>query len=267
MAVTLCPLASGSSGNCSYIATEQTHLLIDAGLSGKKIESALTQINVSPSCLDAIFITHEHNDHIIGAGVLSRRYDLPLFATEKTWAKLENLNLIGQIAAHNKRIIYNEESAVINDIKVCPYPIPHDAAEPVGFTVTAQNRKIAFATDFGHITDTIREYITDSDALVIESNHDMDMLMHGPYPYRLKKRISSDSGHLSNETTGTLITQIFTSKLKHIYLAHLSEENNTPSLAHSTVLNILTKAKLKIGVDLMLHLAQRSAVSSKLCLK
>lgn len=257
MDVTFCPLFSGSSGNSIFISTKSTKILIDAGVSGKKIENALTEINVSAKDLDAIFITHEHKDHITGAGILSRRFDIPLFATCGTWEYLDDN--IGKISPNNKNFIYNQENCFINDICVLPFEIPHDANEPVGFNVFAGNTKITIATDFGYPTDLIKQSIFNSDILLLEANHDVNMLENGSYPYPLKQRILSDKGHISNITAGNLIKEVMNKKLKYIYLGHLSEENNDPSVAYATVLDILKTGSVKEGFNLFM--AERFANS------
>jgi len=263
MSVKFCPIASGSSGNSVYIGNEDTHILIDAGISGKKIEAGLITAGVLAENLSAIFITHEHTDHIQGAGVLSRRYDVPIYATEKTWKHIDYNHSIGTVKQKNKMVIYSGEKCVINDIQVTPFDIPHDATEPVGYPVFMENFKLTVATDIGCVTDCLKENILDSDILLIESNHDIEMLKNGPYTYHLKKRVLSDVGHLSNVSTGHLLSEIITNKLKYIYLGHLSEQNNRPRLAYDTVLNILQSKKIDTSKT-KLMLASRGIASETL---
>lgn len=259
MKAIFCPLASGSSGNSTYIATGGTRILIDAGVSGKRIQEALASLNVDGNSIDALFITHEHVDHIKGAGILSRRFDIPVYATQGTWDAMEEL--LGPISRQNKRIIYSDENCVINDICVKPFSIPHDAAEPVGFSVFADNIKMTVATDIGHITDGIKENIADSSVLLLESNHDEEMLKNGPYTWSLKKRILGDLGHLSNITAGSLLAEIMSERIKHVFLGHLSAENNTPHIAYDTVEAVLNDNKIHIGRDMKMDMALRSSVS------
>lgn len=266
MPVKFCSIASGSNGNSIYIGTESTNILIDAGMSGIKIEKGLKEINVDPSNIDAIFITHEHSDHILSAGILSRRHNIPIFASSKTWDVMEKFNKLGKIKDCNKRYVYKEEKCILNDICIRPFEIPHDAVEPMGYSIFAENYKISIATDIGHVTDIIKEHIYDSDVLLIESNHDIEMLQNGSYPYKLKQRVLSDFGHLSNNTTGNLLTEIMSSRLKHIYLGHLSGENNKPKLALDTVTNILEENNISIHKMFKLSIACRGAVSEPLCL-
>lgn len=262
--VKFCPIASGSDGNSTYIGTEYTNILIDAGLSGKRIEEGLKQVKVMGEALDGIFVTHEHTDHIQGVGILSRRYDLPIYATEGTWAAMENT--LGKIARNNKKIIYSGEKMEINDLVINPFEISHDAAEPVGYSIMAGNVKMSVATDMGYVTEIVKENIADSDILLIEANHDVEMLKAGPYPYHLRQRILGDKGHLSNETAGGLLAELFTERIKHVFLGHLSHENNHPKLAYQTVDELLYQVKIRADKDFKMEVANRKAVSSCICL-
>lgn len=260
MAVEFATIASGSSGNSVYIGTKHTKILIDAGLSGKKIEQGLKDLNLTGYDLSAIFVTHEHIDHVDGVGVLSRRYNLPIYATEGTWHCMPSK--VGAIAEKNKFYVYNEENCIINDLCIHPFSIPHDAAEPVGYSIRVDNCKIAVATDMGHVTKTVLENLRDCNAILIESNHDVEMLKTGSYPYQLKQRVLGNNGHLSNETAGKLLACIMNDKLSYAFLGHLSAENNTPSLAFSTVKNILNEYGIEIGTYLNLFLAPRYGVEN-----
>ncbi|MDD3569558.1 MAG: MBL fold metallo-hydrolase [Lachnospiraceae bacterium] len=254
-----CPVVSGSSGNSVYIGTDYTHLLIDAGVSGKAIQEGLSTMNVEGGMLDGIFITHEHSDHIKGVGVLSRRFDLPIYATEGTWNAMESG--LGKIARKNKIIIYSGEKLELNDLVIKPFDIPHDAAEPVGYSVMAGDVKMTVATDLGHISESVKNGIADSDILLLEANHDIDMLKRGPYPYTLKQRILGEFGHLANENAGRLLSEMTTKRLKHVFLGHLSAENNTPSLAYKSVESILYESGIKVGRDFSMEMANRHSVS------
>ena len=239
MAVHFCTIASGSSGNCIFTGSDSTRILIDAGLSGKRIENGLTSVGIDPRTLDALFVTHEHSDHITGIGILSRRFDIPIYATPGTWQAMDTYNALGKIHPRNKLLAYSGERIVLNDLCVTPFSIPHDAAEPVGYTIESEGRKIAVATDIGKPTPLIERSITDCDVLLLESNHDLDLLENGPYPIQLKRRIRGDFGHLSNIAAGELITRVHTPRLAAIILGHLSEENNRPAVAFDTVRDIL----------------------------
>lgn len=255
MRLEFCTIASGSSGNCTYIGSDHTKILIDAGISGKKIEEGLAELKLTGEAIDALFITHEHADHIKGAGILSRRFDIPVFATAETWAAMEGT--LGKIAPSNKRIIYADEVCAVNDICVKPFAIPHDAAEPVGYTIFAGEKKITLATDIGHVTDTIRESIEGSDLLLLEANHDIEMLKRGSYPWHLKQRILGEKGHLSNGAAGELLAEVMSGKMKYVFLGHLSDENNDPHLAYETVEGILRKKQIEVGTHLRMDMASR----------
>lgn len=250
-----CTIASGSSGNCAYIGTKYTNILIDAGMSGKRITEGLEALGLQGKQIDALFITHEHLDHIKGAGILSRRFDIPIYATADTWAAMEQG--LGKVAPSNKRIVYADEVCAINDLCVKPFRIPHDAAEPVGYTVFSGGKKVTLATDIGHVTDTVRENLVDSDLLLLEANHDVDMLKKGGYPWALKQRILGENGHLSNHTAGELLAEVMTGRLKYVFLGHLSEENNNPHLAYETVEGILRKNRIAVGAQVKMDMASR----------
>jgi len=267
MSVKFCPIASGSDGNSIYIGNDNTHILIDAGISGKRIKDGLLYgAGVDPELLDCIFITHEHTDHIQSAGVLSRRYGTSLCATEKTWAYIERHNLIGAVDSAKKYTIQVGEKFELKDIVVEAFDIPHDAAQPVGYSVYLEDKKISVATDLGSVTDNIREKLFGADIVLLESNHDLEMLKNGRYPAVLKRRIMGDRGHLSNIGAGELIAEIISDRLKHVFLGHLSAENNLPIVAMETVMTILGKNRINVGKDLDLHLAQRSMPSGSLVL-
>ncbi len=260
MGVEFATIASGSSGNSIYIGTDSTKILIDAGLSGKKIQDGLSDIGVCGNDIDGIFVTHEHIDHVQGIGVLSRRFDIPVYATAGTWKAMPAC--IGELKEKNKRFVYSDEACVINDICIRPYDIPHDAAEPVGYSIFAEKFKISAATDIGHVTECVMENIKDSDLLLLESNHDVDMLKNGDYPYHLKKRILGNNGHLSNETAGKLLAwAVSESKsLQHVFLGHLSKENNTPAAAYNTVRAVLDEYDIRTGDFLNIYVAARYGV-------
>jgi phosphoribosyl 1,2-cyclic phosphodiesterase len=235
MSLHLCSIASGSSGNCVYVGSDQVNLIIDAGISGKKIEEGLNSVGLKTSEMDGILITHEHSDHVKGIGVLARRYGIPIYATQKTANAILSSNSLGKIPEGLIHIIKKDEDVTIKDLTVHPFEIPHDASEPICYTIKNKNKKIGFATDLGNYNDYILEQLKDSNILFIEANHDVNMLQVGPYPYYLKQRILGEHGHLSNERSGQLITELIHDKLEHIILGHLSNENNFAELAFQTV--------------------------------
>lgn len=261
MTVKFCPIASGSNGNCVYISASDTHILIDAGLSGKRAEEGLNSIGESCAKLSAIFVTHEHSDHISGVGVLSRRYGIPVFATEKTWLYMDRCDMLGRMDPANKRAVRPGEECRVGGLTVNPFEIPHDCAAPVGYRVFAGERKITVATDIGHVTDTVLECVAGSDLLLLECNHDEEMLRNGRYPLQLKKRVAGPRGHLSNAVAGQLLADIACDRLRNVYLGHMSEENNRPLLALDTVRAQLAARGLRDGADMTLRLAHRGCVS------
>ena len=251
-----CSLYSGSSGNSIFIASDNAKVLIDAGLAGKKIDDALKHIGEESSSIDGIFITHEHIDHIKGVGVLSRKYDIPIYANDNTWAVMEKN--IGKIKEHNIRIMDRRSSITINDLEIRSFNIPHDAIAPVGYTVSYAGKNASVVTDFGVFTEEIRDNIIDSDIILLESNHDVNMLRMGPYPYKLKLRVLGENGHLSNEDCGSAIVSLLKNdKKKQIVLGHLSGTNNHPDLAYQTVVDVLSANGISPGDDVILQLASR----------
>lgn len=253
-----CSLYSGSSGNSIFVGNNNSKVLIDAGMSGKHIENALKEIEENPNGLDGIFITHEHIDHIKGVGVLSRKYNIPIYANAETWDKLKGT--IGNVKEENIKIITNNKIE-IKDMLITRFDIPHDAVKPSGYTVEINNKKVGIATDLGHFTKEISDNIKDCEVILLESNHDIEMVKFGPYPYSLKRRILSNVGHLSNEDCGRAIIEIMGDKQKKIILGHLSHNNNYPDLAYETVKNILLEEKMSLEKDIFLELARRDGPS------
>lgn len=226
----VCILASGSKGNAVYISNGSTSILVDAGLSGREIERRLKSKGLSAESLDAILVSHEHFDHIHGVGVLSRRFALPVYISQKTREAAPQLGKI--------RDLINFECGTtfkINQLTVHPFSISHDAEDPAGFTIRQDGIKIGIATDLGIATSMVKTHLTESTLLVIEANHDPIMLEKGPYPWPLKQRIKSRTGHLSNEASKGLLEEIYHDRLEHVILAHISEINNTPDKALSVV--------------------------------
>lgn len=253
MDIKFCSLSSGSEGNCQYIETKHKRILIDSGFSGKKIEELLKKIDICPSTLDGILVTHEHSDHIKGAGVLSRRYNIPLYANTKTWESMEGK--LGNIRDENKKIFSNERYFNLGDLEILPFKIFHDAVDPVGYIVTKNNKKLSLLTDTGYVSKAIIDKIRDSNIYFIESNHDLQMLREGSYPYYLKERIRSKLGHLSNEDAGNLMGSLLNGIGEKIILAHLSEENNLPQKALSTVKTMLERRGLNTEEDIEIEVS------------
>jgi phosphoribosyl 1,2-cyclic phosphodiesterase len=256
--IKFCSLYSGSSGNSIFLGSGSTRLLVDAGLSAKRIIGALASIGEKPSELSAILVTHEHSDHIRGAGILSRKFNIPVYANENTWTAMETF--IGPVDSCNRAFFNTGSEFDLGGITIKPFPIPHDACEPVGFSFFAENKKITVATDIGHMTLELLNCMEDSDLLLLESNHDIEMLRIGPYPWHLKKRIAGDRGHLSNEAAGKVIAHMAEKGTKRFLLGHLSRENNFPELAYQTVCNALCERSIQAGTDIMLDVVLRDRV-------
>lgn len=248
-----CSLFSGSSGNCQYIKTDKASILVDAGLSGKKIQEAMSSIDEKPEDLKGIFITHEHSDHIKGVGILSRRFNLPIYANEKTWNTM--LPSLGKIKEENIRII--DDIVELEDIVIQTFNISHDAADPIGYKIFNKDKKISLLTDTGCITPSMKKHINNSDLLLIEANHDEDMVLIGSYPWPLKKRVLSEKGHMSNELAGNTLCEILTKGTETVLLGHLSKENNFPELAYKTVENILKSNNIPINKGISLNMTYR----------
>lgn len=257
MKLKFCSLYSGSSGNCQYIKTENATIIVDAGLSGKRIQQEIVNIGEDPKKIDAIFITHEHIDHIQGAGIMSRRLNIPIYANEKTWEAMSPC--IGDIKSHNIKIL--GEHVQIGDLTVKPFDISHDSAHPVGYNIFYKNKKISLVTDTGCANETITNSIIDSDLLLVESNHDEDMVLIGPYPWSLKRRVLSEFGHMSNDTAGHLIAKIIKKGTEIVLLGHLSKENNFPELAYKTVESILLENSIDVNPGICLDLTYRDRSS------
>ncbi|SCY61531.1 MBL fold metallo-hydrolase [Alkaliphilus peptidifermentans] len=260
MTVRFCSLASGSSGNCHFITDDSENLLVDAGLSGKKIQSKLLEIGIDPCRLTGILISHEHNDHIHSAGILSRRFNIPIYANVGTWRGMEEK--LGKLKEEHIKIFETGKIFEVGDFIVTPYSTSHDANDPVGFSLINNGVKISITTDLGYINDEIIEHVRDSNLVVLESNHDEEMLKVGSYPYYLKRRILSNLGHLSNDAAGLAIVDLVRKNVKKVMLAHLSKENNFPELAIATVNNILALNKMIVGEDVEIVLAHRDRVSN-----
>lgn len=238
----LCSICSGSSGNCIYVGDQGTHIMVDAGVSGKKMESGMNEIDLSLKDMNGILITHEHSDHVKGLGVVARKYGIPIYATAGTIAAIRDMKQLGQIPEALFHEVKADRDFKINDILVKPFEISHDAAEPVGYRFEKGNKSIGIATDLGEYNDYTIDKLQGLDVLLLEANHDVHMLQVGAYPYYLKQRILGKRGHLSNETSGQLLSRLLHDGLKAVLLGHLSKENNYEELAYETVRLEITMA-------------------------
>lgn len=246
---------SGSSGNSTFLTDGETKFLVDCGANGKYITECLTRIDVDPTEIDAILITHSHRDHVSGVGVMSRRFNIPILASNETWDEMSEI--IGKISTQNTKIISDGKKLSFGDIEIKPFSIPHDAKGSLAFRFETEESKMAIATDIGHISDELFENLSGCECIIIEANHDLEMLRMGRYPYYLKKRILSDTGHLSNGDSAKLCVMLAKSGTKAFWLGHLSNENNTPDLAYNTVKDALAKAGIKVGGDVALNVLPR----------
>ncbi|MEG1450739.1 MAG: MBL fold metallo-hydrolase [Cetobacterium sp.] len=243
-------LGSGSRGNSIFLETDSIKLLIDAGFSGKKIEEQLKQIGVDICGIDGILITHEHGDHIQGAGIISRKYDIPIYITKESYEA--GILKIGKIKESNLRFIENQ--FWLGDTMVYPFDVMHDAERTIGFRFEESGgAKLAIATDVGYIDNGVREAFKDVDVMVIECNYDYQKLMDCSYPWDLKARVKSRNGHLSNNDCARFVRENYHSKLKKVYLVHMSKDSNDPKLALDAVLEEL----LRHGIDISLEVAQQ----------
>ncbi len=259
----LCSIASGSSGNCIYVGTERTHLIVDAGISGKRIEAGLNAIGLKTAEMNGILITHEHSDHIGALGVLARRYGLPMYATKGTIEGIKDAACLGRIPDELLIEIKAEEPFRINDIAVNPVRISHDAREPVAYRFDHEGHSIGVVTDLGNYDDHIVAHFAGVNGLLLEANHDVNRLLVGRYPYPLKQRILGDAGHLSNELSGRLLCRLLHEELNVVLLGHLSAENNIPELAYETVrLEVLMDENDYRPEDFRLSVASRHECSA-----
>ena len=244
-------LASGSTGNAIYVGTEKHKLLVDAGLSGKKLEELFAKAHLDPKDLDGLLVTHEHSDHIKGLGIFARRYKLPIYANAKTWDAMSGL--IGEIPVDQKFHFDMETVKTFEDLDVESFGVSHDAAEPMFYVFHHEGKKLSIATDLGYVSDRIKGTIRDSDMMVFESNHDINMLMMGRYPWNVKRRILGDMGHVSNEDAGAALADVIGDQTKRIYLAHLSKDNNMKDLARLSVQQTLEQNGFLIGDKIDLY--------------
>ena len=252
-------IASGSSGNCLYAANDDTHILIDAGISKKRIESGLATFDVEGRDVDALLVTHEHSDHVQGIGVWSRKYHIPIYGTKGTLNALRQMRSLGAIDESLFHVIRPGEPFRINTMMVHPFSIPHDARDPVSYHFEDNQCRIGTVTDLGYFDNSIVHELMDCDLLYVEANHDLRMLETGPYPYELKRRIAGNYGHLCNEMAGQLIGQLLNEHLQQVILGHLSKENNFPELALQAVQNELMKDFSVTKDELNISVAPRDA--------
>lgn len=254
-------IASGSSGNCAYLQAGEERILIDVGISGKKALQGLEEMGVDPTTLKGIFITHEHGDHIKGVGILSRKLDLPIYATKETWDKLINEAMIGKIKETHQCVIEKDKPLQMGELTIIPYGIYHDAVDPVGYIFHYQDKKIVLATDLGKVDRELVSRFYGAHGMLLEFNHDVNMVEVGSYPYPLKKRILGDYGHLSNDLAAKVLAHVYHEEMKWVILGHLSNDNNLPDLAYLTAKNALAEKQIIVGEDLVVTVANRHCMT------
>lgn len=261
----LCTIASGSSGNCICVGDDTTHVLIDAGISGKRIENGLHEFELKANEMQGILVTHEHIDHIAGVGVMARRYGIPIFATAGTIEAIKHSKTVGKIEESLFQTITPGKRFSIGELMFLPISISHDAADPVAYKVTNENKSVAVITDLGTYNQSIIDELQGLDALLLEANHDVNMLQMGAYPYPLKQRILGDRGHLSNERSGQLLSELLHDHFGTVMLGHLSKENNYEELAYEAVrLEVTMGDNPYKAEDFPMMVANRDAVSERI---
>lgn len=251
----ICSLSSGSKGNSIFVESDKSKVLVDCGHSGKFLESLMRSIGEKAKDLNGIFVTHEHMDHIKGVGVLSRRYDLPVIANEKTW--LAMAPVIGKIDPKNIFVFKTNSFFSFRDMDIHAINTFHDACDPVAFIFYQKKQKISILTDTGIVTDQMKDAIRGSNVYLLEANHDLDMLKKGPYPYNLKKRILSDFGHLSNDSSKIILEDVLKGNAETVILGHLSDENNLEELAFNEIHSHLSGLGAEVGKDIFLRVAPK----------
>lgn len=240
-------LGSSSSGNSSYIEMGNKRFLIDAGFSGKKTIEKLEIIDRNINDINGILVTHEHSDHIQGLGVLSRKHDIPIYISEKSYISIREK--IGKI--EEKNINFIEKDLFFEECLVKSFDVMHDAERCLGFSFEYKQKKLTYASDIGFADKVVKENFKNSDVIVLESNYDLDMLMNGPYHWNLKNRVKSRNGHLSNGEAAKLIKEVANERLKKVYLLHISGDNNTPELAYNTVKELLDREKINVDLEVV----------------
>lgn len=255
-------IASGSSGNCIYVGSDRSHILVDVGISNKMMEQGLNEIGLKGSEIQGIVMTHEHSDHTRGLGVMASKYGVPMYATRETLEEIKGMPALGKIPEGLFQEILPDVPFQVGDLEIEPFSIDHDAANPVAYRIRNDKKCVAVATDMGNFNQYVIDHLQGLDALLLEANHDVNMLETGPYPYYLKRRILGDHGHLSNENAGRLLNYILHDNIRHILLGHLSKENNYEELARETVkLEIDQGDSFYKASDFPIDVAKRDAIS------
>ena len=243
---------SGSSGNCYYIGNASNGILIDAGLGVRSIRKNLRNIGLDFENIWGIFVTHDHADHIKAVGPLGEKHLIPIYSTRLVHEGIQRSYCVTEKLYSSRKFIEKNETVAVGDFKITAFSVSHDSTDSVGYTVEYENKRFTIATDLGFVTDEVAEHLAQADYIVLEANYDEQMLHQGKYPVYLKDRVSSLTGHLSNDQAGAFLSENYCEKWKHIFLCHLSRENNFPELAYTTVQNHLENRQIEVGVHVEL---------------
>ena len=261
MKLSFISLASGSSGNCYYLGTPEYGLLIDAGIGARTIKKVLKDNGIDLSQIIAVMVTHDHAYHIKTVGVLGEKLNIPIYSTEGVHRGINKSRYVEDKLVQSKRVIEKEVPFMIRDFQITAFPVPHDSTDNVGYFIEYGEHRFVIATDIGHITETIAKYVSRATRLVFEANYDEEMLRHGSYPFFLKDRVASPTGHLSNHEAAEFLASCYTPELKSIWLCHLSRDNNHPELAYKTVDIRLFEEGIRVGKDVSLVALKRTTPS------
>jgi len=243
---------SGSSGNCYFIGNASSGLLIDAGVGVRTIRKHLRNIGLDFENIWGVFVTHDHADHIKAVGPLGEKHRIPIYTTRHVHEGIQRSYCVTEKLYTSKKYIEKGETIEVGEFRITAFPVSHDATDNVGYTIEYKEKRFTFATDLGFIGDEVAEHLTNADYMVIEANHDVQMLKQGSYPIHLKNRILSETGHLSNDQTGLFLAKSFNGKLQNIFLCHLSHHNNLPEIAYTTIQNHLEDNQIIVGKDVQL---------------
>jgi phosphoribosyl 1,2-cyclic phosphodiesterase len=264
--IRIVPLFSGSSGNCVFLRFGHTRILIDVGRSAKQIVAALEQIGENPAHVDGILVTHDHSDHLSGLDVFVRKFGIHVYASTETWRGIHMCEAKPHAEALD-HVIEPWRSFSIGEVEITPFPTPHDARGSLGYRLSALGKTVSVATDLGHFSDDVRRAITGSEAVLIEANYNYDMLISGPYPWSLKRRVGGDRGHLCNRDCAEAIRYLYDNGTRHFILGHLSQENNSPTVARNEITEYLTQYDLIAGEHFSMRVANRYCPTEPLVLE
>ncbi|MDR0427957.1 MAG: MBL fold metallo-hydrolase [Dysgonamonadaceae bacterium] len=254
-------LASGSSGNCYYFGTDEYGILLDAGISLRTIKKVLKENHIGLEQIMAVFVTHDHTDHIKAVGGLGEKYGIPIFATESVHNGINNSRFIGNKLYTSRSTIKKGETVLVKEFRITAFDVPHDASDCAGYLIQYKDQRCVLATDMGRITETAAHYIRTANHLIIEANYDEEMLNNGNYPAFLKERIRNGNGHLCNKETASFLADNFDLHIKNIWLCHLSKDNNRPDLAYEAVETAFNRCGIRIGFDVNVTALKRTTPS------